>query len=86
MTNTKDDKTGKTEMGLYYLPVPLVALIKNQPEAVLFLLVKLYQRIYPKVKTEKIYEAIWEYVHNIHFDHVEDYKIDESTLKPEEIN
>tara|TARA_R110000782_G_scaffold233985_1_gene320178 strand:- start:457 stop:699 length:243 start_codon:yes stop_codon:yes gene_type:complete len=79
-----ESKEKEKKSDLYYLPVPLVKLVGENPELVLFLVTKLYQKIYPTVATEKIYDAVWTYIHNLEFK--QHREIDTSSLKPEELN
>jgi hypothetical protein len=76
-------KSKKNTLGFYMVPLTVINKIKEKPEVALFLLVKMYEKIYPKATDEKIYDAIMEYLCEIDFT---PQCITQKELKAEDIN
>ena len=67
MTSSEDKKT--KDLGFYMIPLNLIDEIVNKPEVALLLLIKLYQQQFPDADIEKIYDAIYDYLGRVQFNH-----------------
>ena len=66
---SSDDKRKKIDLGYYMIPLTLIDEITEKPEVALLLLIKLYQQQFPDADIEKIYDAIYDYLGRVEFNH-----------------
>jgi hypothetical protein len=53
---------------IFWVPLPLVKLVTEKPEATIFLLLKLYEKSYPNADVSEYYEAIDQYLTDVKFE------------------